>query len=173
MDIKYKGISKKDITKIQEIHMPKYSIPPTIDDYALAQLRSFECKEISDEIDNGWKQNENDLNIYIVCEMAKKYLDVMKEKKYCCTCKWYAEFEGVCCNADSKWTADFRCLEDTCEYWKPKGGKMSREEAYSTMLDYVSSVGGCGAEYWSDKDADKMRECLRILMFGTDDLDEL
>lgn len=90
MDIKYKGISKKDITKIQEIHMPKYSIPPTIDDYALAQLRSFECKEISDAIDNVWKQNENDLNIYIVCEMAKKYLDVMEEKKYCCTCKWYA-----------------------------------------------------------------------------------
>ena len=114
MDIKYKGISKKDITKIQEIHMPKYSIPPTIDDYALAKLRSFECKEISDAIDNVWKQNENDLNIYIVCEMAKKYLDVMEEKKYCCTCKWYAEFEGVCCNADSKWTADFRCLDDSC-----------------------------------------------------------
>lgn len=117
MDIKYKGISKKDITKIQEIHMPKYSIAPTIDDYALAQLRSFERKEISDAIDNVWKQNENDLNIYIVCEMAKKYLDVMEEKKYCCTCKWYAEFEGVCCNADSKWTADFRCLDDTCDCW--------------------------------------------------------
>ena len=117
MDIKYKGISKKDITKIQEIHMPKYSIAPTIDDYALAQLRSFERKEISDAIDNVWKQNENDLNIYIVCEMAKKYLDVMKEKKYCCTCKWYAEFEGVCCNADSEWAADFRCLDDTCECW--------------------------------------------------------
>ena len=95
------------------------------------------------------------------------------DKQYCCTCKWYAEFEGVCCCGDSKFRADFRCLDDTCKYWKPKGGKMSREEAYSTMLDYVSSVGGCGAEYWSDKDADKMRECLRILMFGMDDLDEL
>lgn len=117
MDIKYKGISKKDITKIQEIHMPKYSIPPTIDDYALAQLRSFECKEISDAIDNVWKQNENDLNIYIVCEMAKKYLDVMEEKKYCCTCKWYAEFEGVCTNGESEFRADFRCLDDTCDCW--------------------------------------------------------
>lgn len=96
-----------------------------------------------------------------------------EDKKYCCTCKWYAEFEGVCCNGDSEYRADFRCLDDTCEYWKSKGENMSREEAYSTMLDYVSSVGGCGAEYWSDKDADKMRECLRILMFGTDDLDEL
>lgn len=117
MDIKYKGISKKDITKIQEIHMPKYSIAPTIDDYALAQLRSFERKEILDAIDNVWKQNENDLNIYIVCEMAKKYLDVMEEKKYCCTCKWYAEFEGVCTNGESKFRADFRCLDDTCNCW--------------------------------------------------------
>ena len=39
------------------------------------------------------------------------------DKKYCCTCKWYAEFEGVCCNADSNWTADFRCLDDTCDCW--------------------------------------------------------
>ena len=39
--------------------------------------------------------------------------------KVCCeTCKWYAEFEGVCCNADSEWTADFRCLNDTCDCWE-------------------------------------------------------
>ena len=99
--------------------------------------------------------------------------DEIGNKKYCCTCKWYAEFEGVCCNGDSEYRADFRCLDDTCKYWKHKGENMSREKAYSTMLNYVSSVGGCGVEYWSDKDADKMRECLRILMFGTDDLDEL
>ena len=80
MDIKYKGISKKDITKIQEIHMPKFSTP-TIDDYALAQLKTFERKEVSNAIDNVWKQNENDLNIYIVCELAKKYLDVMGDIK--------------------------------------------------------------------------------------------
>lgn len=43
-----------------------------------------------------------------------------EDKKYCCTCKWYAEFEGVCCNADSKWTADFRCLDDTCSCWEEK-----------------------------------------------------
>lgn len=49
---------------------------------------------------------------------------------------------------------------------------MSREKAYSTMLNYVSSVGGCGVEYWSDKDADKMMECLRILMFGEGDSDD-
>lgn len=44
--------------------------------------------------------------------------DGMEEKKeYCCTCKWYAEFEGVCCNGDSEYRADFRCLDDTCDCW--------------------------------------------------------
>ena len=60
--------------------MPKFSTP-TIDDYALAQLKTFERKEVSNAIDNVWKQNENDLNIYIVCELAKKYLDVMGDIK--------------------------------------------------------------------------------------------
>lgn len=34
-----------------------------------------------------------------------------EEKKYCCTCKWYAEFEGVCCNGDSEYRGDFRTNE--------------------------------------------------------------
>ena len=49
--------------------------------------------------------------------------DEIGNKKYCCTCKWYAEFEGVCCNADSEWTADFRCLDDTCDCWTSRGKK--------------------------------------------------
>ena len=44
-------------------------------------------------------------------------------KQYCCTCKWYAEFDGVCCNADSKWTADFRCLDDSCSEWTSREDK--------------------------------------------------
>lgn len=43
--------------------------------------------------------------------------DEIGNKKYCCTCKWYAEFEGVCCCGDSKFRADFRCLDDTCDCW--------------------------------------------------------
>ena len=43
-----------------------------------------------------------------------------EDKKYCCTCKWYAEFEGVCCCGDSKFRADFRCLDDTCPEWMSK-----------------------------------------------------
>lgn len=38
--------------------------------------------------------------------------------KYCCTCKWYALEEGVCCNEDSEHCADFRCLDDSCECWE-------------------------------------------------------
>ena len=40
------------------------------------------------------------------------------EKKYCCTCKWYALEESVCCNGDSEYRADFRCLDDSCECWE-------------------------------------------------------
>ena len=40
-----------------------------------------------------------------------------EDKKYCCTCKWYTEFEGVCCCGDSEFRADFRCLDDTCNCW--------------------------------------------------------
>lgn len=44
-----------------------------------------------------------------------------EEKRYCCTCEWYAEDVGVCCCADSEWTADFRWLDDTCPEWLEKG----------------------------------------------------
>ena len=43
--------------------------------------------------------------------------------KCCGTCDWYAEFEGVCCCGDSKFRADFRCLDDTCDCWTSRGKK--------------------------------------------------
>lgn len=46
----------------------------------------------------------------------------MEEKNYCCTCKWYALEEGVCCNGESEHRADFRCLDDSCECWKANYG---------------------------------------------------
>lgn len=42
----------------------------------------------------------------------------MEEKDYCCTCKWYAVEEGVCCNDGSKHCMDFRFLDDSCECWE-------------------------------------------------------
>lgn len=48
-------------------------------------------------------------------------------KKYCCTCKWYAEYEGVCCNGKSEHRADFRCLDDTCEEWEQDADNLEVE----------------------------------------------
>ena len=38
--------------------------------------------------------------------------------KRCATCRWYASFEGVCCNGDSEWRGDFRDNDQGCEYWE-------------------------------------------------------
>ncbi len=56
-------------------------------------------------------------------ELAEMKDRVMTEneaitEKYCSTCKYYAEYEGVCCNGDSEHCADFRGLDDTCEKWE-------------------------------------------------------
>lgn len=42
----------------------------------------------------------------------------MEMKRYCCTCKWYSQFEGVCCNGESGHRADFRLLDDICGQWE-------------------------------------------------------
>jgi len=36
----------------------------------------------------------------------------------CKNCKWYAEFEGVCCNGESKHRADFMDEDSCCEKWE-------------------------------------------------------
>lgn len=51
-------------------------------------------------------------------DLRKDIADIGTEnKEYCCTCKWYAEFEGVCTNGESEFRADFRCLDDACNCW--------------------------------------------------------
>lgn len=46
----------------------------------------------------------------------------MKENEKCCaTCAWYAEFEGVCCNAKSDACADFVDSEYSCKHWERIG----------------------------------------------------
>ena len=50
-------------------------------------------------------------------------MDLEREElgnKCCGTCAWYAEFEGVCTNGESKFGAYFRCLDDTCPEWMSK-----------------------------------------------------
>ena len=36
----------------------------------------------------------------------------------CSTCRWYAEFDGVCCNYKSEHRADFTEPENSCECWE-------------------------------------------------------
>lgn len=38
--------------------------------------------------------------------------------KTCPTCRWYAPFEGVCCNGDSEHRADFPDPERGCGEWE-------------------------------------------------------
>lgn len=35
----------------------------------------------------------------------------------CRACRWYAAFEGVCCNGDSERRADFTAPDATCPHW--------------------------------------------------------
>lgn len=36
----------------------------------------------------------------------------------CSTCRWYEDYQGVCCNGDSEHRADFTEPEDGCECWE-------------------------------------------------------
>lgn len=39
----------------------------------------------------------------------------------CENCKWYAAFEGVCCNDKSEHCADYRNADCKCDKWEGKG----------------------------------------------------
>lgn len=45
---------------------------------------------------------------------------------------------------------------------------MTKQEAYDTLLNYISSFGSVGVEYWTDRDREKAGECLNTLMYGHD-----
>ena len=40
--------------------------------------------------------------------------------KLCLTCKWYAEYEGVCTNGESEYRADFTDTDNWCICWEAK-----------------------------------------------------
>ena len=48
--------------------------------------------------------------------------------KTCSTCRWYASFEGVCCNGDSEYRADFTEPEDSCECWEKRNNNEEKRE---------------------------------------------
>ena len=39
-------------------------------------------------------------------------------ERSCSTCRWYEDFQGVCCNGNSEHRADFTEPEDGCECWE-------------------------------------------------------
>ena len=80
MDIKYKGLSKKDIMKIQEVHMPKYSVPPTLDKSKWLQIGVAEISGIKQVIDHIAEKEACNTDIYIVCEMAKLFLEPVEKR---------------------------------------------------------------------------------------------
>ncbi len=47
----------------------------------------------------------------------------METEKKCRTCEYYAEFEGVCCNGDSDYRADFTEIDFVCDEWTEKEEK--------------------------------------------------
>ena len=51
-------------------------------------------------------------------------------EKLCCTCKWYAEFEGVCTNGEAEYCADFTSPDDYCGLWE-------REKEHPTSAEVV------------------------------------
>lgn len=51
----------------------------------------------------------------------------------CKNCKWYAEFEGVCCNGDSENRSDFVSEDDSCKEWE--GRKYTNAQKIRKMSD--------------------------------------
>lgn len=107
--------SKDKITEIQEKNLPKFAIP-IIDIDVIRENASI----INDYIDRVAEKEARNREIYIICEMAKRYLDSIKKEKCCGTCVWYAEFEGVCCNGSAESRGDFRDNDYACECWEEK-----------------------------------------------------
>lgn len=113
MDIKYKGISKEDIMQIQRSNMPEFNIP----EINFERLKDINIPTFEECVNRIAEREGRNQEIYVICEMAKLYLETLKDKKYCSTCKWYEVDAGVCVNGDSEHRADFRCLDDTCSAW--------------------------------------------------------
>lgn len=53
----------------------------------------------------------------ISMEQLSNILRAISEK-HCSICKWYSAFERTCCNTDSEYKDNFRCLNDSCKLWE-------------------------------------------------------
>ena len=99
--------------------MPRFNVP----EISIERLKDIDIPTFEECLNKFIEQEGRNRDIYIICEIAKLYMENLEKKRCCGTCKRYAEFEGVCCNGDSKHRADFRCLDDTCPKWAEREDK--------------------------------------------------
>lgn len=90
----------------------------------------------------------------------------------CCLCNFGDRY--ICCgmhNQSCKHYVACVTIQEILRGERMEKKQMSKEEARTTLLNYISAVGGIGVEQWSEKDADVMRECVETLS-GTEDLSQ-
>lgn len=70
-----------------------------------------------------------------------------KSEPSCGSCKWYAEFEGVCVNDQSEHVADFVWDERGCKEWEKKDERKQCNQAgqwHSTGQQRETFMPNCG-----------------------------
>lgn len=75
---KYKGFCKSRILDIQKVHMPQYS-QPYLDGVDLTDM-AFNTN-ISNAVKNMAEREAHNSDIYVLCEMAMKYLETMRQER--------------------------------------------------------------------------------------------
>lgn len=52
----------------------------------------------------------------------KRLVQTMEKtiEKKCSNCDYYSRYEGVCCNGDSEYRADFTEIDFVCDEWTEK-----------------------------------------------------
>lgn len=68
------------------------------------------------------KTGLNPKNFYDLIKLVDIAKGELKMKK-CKTCKWFATAEGVCCNGDSEYRADFVDYDFVCEDYEERDDK--------------------------------------------------
>lgn len=82
----YKGIDKAKINEIEKVKLPK--INPIFFNWD-AMTKSFES--LSKAVERYQRKLQDDTEIYIICEMAKKYLDTLDKSIHIGDVVWDAK----------------------------------------------------------------------------------
>ena len=70
---------------------------------------------------NGVKCGEIEGEYDVVMSDITPEREAITKDNKCRSCKWYAMYEGVCCNSDSDHVADFMDKEDWCNEYEYRG----------------------------------------------------